>query len=366
MRTIVSFVLLSILPAFECLNEGTVDLAFTDFQHKFGKKYESKEEEMKRNAIFQANLHHIEQVNAQNLSYTLGVNEYADLTHEEFVAQKVGILKMDARRDVKFDVEGRTSCISHARLSLFVSDNATELSAGVDWRDATGDVLTPIKNQGACGSCWAFSSTGTLESLYAIGTGQLRSFSEQQLVDCSRGYGTGGCAGGWMYQAFDYVRDKGIDLEFTYLYEGSDNTCQKCLEKRSDGIKAGIVTGWSQLQQTEQALMLKIQRSPVSVAMYASDHDFQFYSGGIYSGDCNYQIDHAVVMVGYGSVVGGDYFIGRNSWGTSWGMAGYFYLKRGVSGYGQCSILEYMYVPIMKFHDKLRTGTSGISPSKDQ
>ncbi|EER14809.1 cysteine proteinase, putative, partial [Perkinsus marinus ATCC 50983] len=152
-------------------------------------KYESKEEEMKRNAIFQANLHHIEQVNAQNLSYTLGVNEYADLTHEEFVAQKVGILKMDARRDVKFDVEGRTSCISHARLSLFVSADTTSLPTSVDWRSK--GVLTPIKNQGACGSCWAFSSTGTLEAKYAIETGQLRSFSEQQLVDCSRGYGTG-------------------------------------------------------------------------------------------------------------------------------------------------------------------------------
>ncbi|EEQ99656.1 thiolproteinase SmTP1, putative [Perkinsus marinus ATCC 50983] len=337
MRTIVSFVLLSILPAFECLNEGTADLAFTDFQHKFGKKYESKEEEMKRNAIFQANLHHIEQVNAQNLSYTLGVNEYADLTHEEFVAQKVGILKMDARRDVKFDVEA----------------NATELPTDVDWRHATGDVLTPIKNQGACGSCWAFSTTGTLESLYAIGTGQLRSLSAQQLVDCSRGYGTGGCAGGWMYQAFDYVKDKGIDLESTYPYEGSDNTCQNSLEKRSDGIKAGVVTGWSQLERTEQALMTKIVKSPVSVALYASDHDFQFYSGGVYSSDnCNHQIDHAVVMIGYGSVFGRDYFIGRNSWGTSWGIAGYFYLKRGVSSYGQCNVLEYMYVPTIKIHKK--------------
>ncbi|EER14352.1 cathepsin L, putative, partial [Perkinsus marinus ATCC 50983] len=219
MTIIIPFLLLSILPLVKCLEEGTVELAFMGFQHKFGKNYESKEEEVKRNAIFRAHLHYIEQVNAKNLSYKLGVNEHADLTHEEFAALKLGTSsKMSMKRDD----------------NLFVSADTTQLLTSVDWRSK--GVLTPIKDQGPCGSCWAFSATGALEAQYAIATGKLLSLSEQQLIDCSSSYGNEGCSGGLMENAYTYIKSAGLDQESTYPYIAKNNACQVPLEKRSDGI----------------------------------------------------------------------------------------------------------------------------------
>ncbi|EER02719.1 cathepsin L, putative [Perkinsus marinus ATCC 50983] len=328
MPIIISFVLLSFLPLVKCLDEGTVELAFMGFQHKFGKNYESKEEEVKRNAIFQANLHLIEQVNAKNLSYKLGVNEYADLTHEEFAALKLGTLKMRPAE--------------HASLSLFVSADTTQLPTSVDWRNKS--VLSPVKDQGSCGSCWAFSAAGALEAQYAIATGKLRPLSEQQLVDCSHKYGTNGCFGGFMADAYKYIKSAGLDQESTYPYKGVNEPCRP-REKKADGIPVRFVLD----TKTEQSLMKALADAPVSVAMYASDFLFHLYLSGVYSSTtCNGEIDHAVVAVGYGADEGSDYFILKNSWGSSWGMGGYFFLKRGVGGHGECNILEYMVVPTLK------------------
>ncbi|EER02722.1 cathepsin L, putative [Perkinsus marinus ATCC 50983] len=331
MPIIISFVLLSILPLVKCLDEETVELAFMGFQHKFGKNYESKEEEVKRNAIFQANLHHIEHVNAKNLSYKLGVNEHADLTHEEFAALKLGTLEMSTRRDDKFVVEADT----------------TQLPTSVDWRNKS--VLSPVKNQGSCGSCWAFSAAGALEAQYAIATGKLRPLSVQELVDCSSSYGNKGCLGGLMTNAYKYIKSAGLDQESTYPYKGWNKHCFRSSEKKADGIPAGEVTGSHMLAQTEQSLMKALAAAPVSLAMYARDRNFRFYRSGVYSSTtCNGEIDHGVVAVGYGADKGSDYFILKNSWGSSWGIGGYFYLKRGVGGFGECKILENMCVATLK------------------
>ncbi|EER04861.1 cathepsin L, putative [Perkinsus marinus ATCC 50983] len=327
MPIIISFVLLSILPLVKCLDEETVELAFMGFQHKFGKNYESKEEEVKRNAIFQANLHHIEHVNAKNLSYKLGVNEHADLTHEEFAALKLGTLKMSTRRDDEFVVEADT----------------TQLPTSVDWRNKS--VLTPVKNQGSCGSSWAFSTTGALGAQYAIATGKLLSLSEQELVDCSLKYGNDGCIGGYMGAAYEYINQAGLDQESTYPYKGWDEPCFRSSEKKADGIPVRFVLN----TKTEQSLMKALADAPVSVGMYASDPNFRFYRSGVYSSTtCNGETDHAVVAVGYGADKGSDYFILKNSWGSKWGIGGYFFLKRGVGGHGECNILEYMLVPTLK------------------
>ncbi|EER02718.1 cathepsin L, putative [Perkinsus marinus ATCC 50983] len=330
MPIIISFVLLPLLPLVKCLDEETVELAFMGFKHKFGKNYESKEEEVKRNAIFQANLQHIEQVNAKDLSYKLGVNEHADLTHEEFAALKLSTLDTSTRRDDEFVVEV----------------NTTQLPTSVDWRNKS--VLTPVKDQEFCGSCWAFSAIGALEAQYAIATGKLLSLSEQQLVDCSHKYGTKGCRGGYMGDAYEYIKSAGIDQESTYPYKGWDEPCRP-REKKADGIPAGEVTGSYILYWTEQSLMDALAYAPVSVTMDASGADFGLYESGVYSSTtCNGTVNHAVVAVGYGTENGSDYFIFKNSWGSSWGMGGYFYLKRGVGGFGECNILEYMVVPTLK------------------
>ncbi|EER01533.1 cathepsin L, putative, partial [Perkinsus marinus ATCC 50983] len=236
----------------------------------------------------------------------------------------------------------------HASLSLFVSADTTQLPTSVDWRNKS--VLTPVKNQGSCGSCWAFSTTGALEAQYAIATGKLLSLSEQELVDCSHKYGNDGCIGGYMGAAYEYINSAGLDQESTYPYKGWDEPCRP-REKKADGIPAGEVTGVHLLAKTEQSLMKALADAPVSVAMYASDPNFRFYRSGVILrvlATCNGETDHAVVAVGYGADKGSDYFILKNSWGSKWGIGGYFFLKRGVGGHGECNILEYMLVPTLK------------------
>ncbi|KAF4740297.1 hypothetical protein FOZ62_031471, partial [Perkinsus olseni] len=208
------------MPLYHFIDQDIANLAFIGFQREHGKRYRDKEEESKRAAIFQANLKYIEDVNGQNLPYKLGVNRYADLTSEEFSAQRLRPMKLDEKVKEKILVEA--------------DDGATDLPASVDWR--TKGVLTPIKDQGQCGSCWAFSATGALEAQYAIATGKLLSFSEQQLVDCSGGYGNEGCDGGIMDAAYNYTQHHGIDQESTYPYKAEDERCKTRLEKRHDGL----------------------------------------------------------------------------------------------------------------------------------
>ncbi|KAF4706113.1 hypothetical protein FOZ63_028046 [Perkinsus olseni] len=213
-------VLLSFIPLYHFIDQDIANLAFVGFQRKHGKRYRDKEEESKRAAIFKANLEYIEEVNSQNLPYKLGVNEYADLSFEEFSAQMLRPIKVDEKMKEKMLVQAE--------------DDAMDLPASVDWREK--NVLNPIKNQGDCGSCWAFSATGALEAQHAIATGKLLSLSEQQLVDCSTDYGNKGCNGGIMDAAYNYTQHHGIDQESTYPYNAGDNKCQDTLAKKADGL----------------------------------------------------------------------------------------------------------------------------------
>ncbi|EER03318.1 thiolproteinase SmTP1, putative [Perkinsus marinus ATCC 50983] len=334
--TTISVVFLLAFPVCKAVDLEAAGLAFIGFQKKHGKSYDNKEEEMKRAAIFHDNLNYIEEVNAQNLSYKLGVNEYTDLTLEEFAALKLSSTDMSEGMGDGF-VAG-------------AGPTTTTLPTSVDWRKK--GVLNPVKDQGYCGSCWAFSAIGALEPRYAIATGKLLSLSEQQLVDCAGAYGNEGCNGGLMDKAFEYIKATGVDKESTYPYVGSDETCQATVENKTDGLPVGEVTGNQMLHQTEKALMEGVAAAPVSIAMYANLQSFQHYKSGVYSDpNCNAKggsIDHGVVAVGYGTENGQDYFIIRNSWGRSWGQDGYVYLKRGVGSFGQCNIYKYMCVPTLK------------------
>jgi len=205
------------------------------------------------------------------------------------------------------------------------------------------NAVTPVKNQGQCGSCWAFSTTGSLEGAWAISKGKLVSLSEQNLVDCSSSYGNDGCDGGLMDQAFDYIiANKGIDTEDSYKYTARDGNCKF----NKNTIGATLTKYTDVTAQSETALQSAIMKQPISVAIDASHSSFQFYSSGVYfESRCSAtQLDHGVTAVGYGTSSSA-YYIVKNSWGTDWGMQGYILMSRNKNN--NCGIATMSCYPIV-------------------
>lgn len=283
---------------------------FDEFRTKYQKSYETSELEY-RYEIFKNNYETIQTHNAKNLSWNLEVNEWADLSWDEFRELKLGYYR------------------NSPKPQGLIYDTQVNLPASIDWRSE--NVVNAIKDQQQCGSCWAFSAVGAIESAVAIKTGKLYSLSEQQLVDCSGSYGNYGCGGGLMDSAFQYVETNGLCSEQEYPYTAQDGTCQtNCKEL----IK---IKGFVDVQSgNETALQVALVQQPVSVAIEADQAGFQFYSSGIFDGECGTNLDHGVVLVGYGTEDGKDYWLVRNSWGNSWGDSGYIKLIRGKN---QCGIL---------------------------
>jgi hypothetical protein len=273
----------------------------------------------------------IEQHNSQNHTYTLGHNAFSHMSYEEWVEyMRFGLSK---------DREHEPSDLIHEAPKDGV------LASSVDWVSA--GAVTPVKNQGSCGSCWSFSATGSLEGVYKIKTGTLNSYSEQELVSCDVGkiMGNHGCNGGLMDYAFKWVKDNGgLCYESAYPYtSGTTGENGECTNHAACDDKTLKLTGYVDVTKNDDsALASAVALNPTSVAIQANQPAFQLYQSGVLTGACGANLDHGVLAVGYGTdPTGGDYWNVKNSWGTSWGEKGYIRIARGSSynsGAGQCGI----------------------------
>eukprot|EP01114_Cavostelium_apophysatum_P004539 TRINITY_DN1482_c0_g1_i1.p1 TRINITY_DN1482_c0_g1~~TRINITY_DN1482_c0_g1_i1.p1 ORF type:complete len:331 (+),score=94.98 TRINITY_DN1482_c0_g1_i1:64-1056(+) len=294
------------------LTEKEYQDSFASFVRKYNKVYNNDEFNY-RFKIFRSNLDFIEQHNAKNLSFTVGINKFADMSSQEFVKFYNGL-------DVKVD---QASLVDEPTTSL------VGLPDKWDWNSK--GAVTHVKNQEQCGSCWSFSTTGSVEGCHFITTGKLVSLSEQNLIDCSSSYGNQGCNGGLMTDAMDYIiANKGIDTEESYPYTAEAG--KTCLYKLKDSASK-LKTFVNVQQGSEADLQAKVYLGPTSVAIDASANSFQLYQSGVYYEPAcsSTDLDHGVLAVGWGvdtSSATPDYWIVKNSWGEDWGQSGFIFMAR--------------------------------------
>jgi C1A family cysteine protease len=285
---------------------GDVMSAFLDFQKTYDKSY-SDAEFAKRLQIFNDNLERVNKLNAEHIliggEAVHGVTQFMDLTPEEFKAMYLTYVP-------------RNETVDRPLLEL-----DGPLAAVVDWR--TKGAITPVKDQGQCGSCWAFSATEAIESYFFLKTGKLETLSPQQITSCDKV--DGGCNGGWPYRAYEYVKGAGgLESEADYPYTSGSGSTGTCKFVPSKVVAGTGLTGYTSIQRSESQLQAALNNGPASVCVAADA--FQTYRGGILK-SCPGQIDHCVQAVGYDS--GNNYWIVRNSWATTWGEQGYIRIAMG-------------------------------------
>ncbi|XP_068664674.1 vignain-like [Aristolochia californica] len=300
-------------------------------------------EKHKRFNVFKANVHFIHKFNKKDKPYKLKLNKFADLTNHEFRASYAG------------------SRVSHSRMlkgnrreTGFLHENSTQVPASVDWRKK--GAVNPVKDQGQCGSCWAFSTVAAVEGINAIKAKELVSLSEQELIDCDT-TDNSGCHGGLMEYAFEYIKKNGgLTTEANYPYAASDGNCNP--SKQNSPIVT--IDGHENVPTNDENALLKaVANQPVSVAIDASGSALQFYSEGVFTGSCGTDLDHGVAIVGYGTTLDGTkYWIVRNSWGPEWGEKGYIRTERGIDAEeGLCGIAMEASYPIKTSPNPTRKAT---------
>jgi len=301
-------------------------MTWDEYKLSFGKVYNGEEDQHRQN-IFNANVAFIESENAKDHTYTLGFGPFTDVTNEEYKETYLGY----AQPAELF--EGLTHLGAHEYTE------GEQLAASVDW--VNKGAVTPVKNQGQCGSCWSFSTTGGLEGAWEIGHGQLTALSEQQFVDCDKS--SMGCGGGSMALAFHWAKGQALCTEQSYPYTARDGSCRSgCTQ----GIPHGGVTGYKSvglfgiLPATTAQLMSAVQQQPVSIAIEADQASFQHYTGGVLSAACGTKLDHGVLLVGYDD----NSWLVKNSWGATWGANGYVRLTKNGN---ECGILNQPVYPVV-------------------
>jgi len=289
---------------------------FESWKIQHNKEYSLDAEEA-RFGVFSMNYAYVRAWNEAGNSAVLALNQFADLTNEEFAAMYTGA--QPAPEDVV-----------QANLATFDEAEAVP----TQWSWLTEGAVTPIKNQQQCGSCWAFSTVATTEGLYKINGNTLTSFSEQQIVDCDTT--CDGCNGGFPYLAMAYVAAKGLETESDYPYIG---TSQKCKYSSANAVQTGVTGAAFVTPKSPQALFAAVYQQPVAIIVEANQNVFQLYSSGIITSGCGTALDHAITAIGYTE----DYFIVKNSWGTTWGQDGYVWISSSTeynNGLGACGIFS--------------------------
>lgn len=309
---------------------------FEEFKNKFGRNY-SAEEEASRRQIFMQNLALIEKENSKGKSYTLGVTHFADMTRDEWRSQYLTGLRPAARKN--------------ASRSVFRTPLSFSEVEAVDW--VAQGAVTPVKNQARCGSCWAFSTTGALEGASVVAGRPLVSLSEQNILDCETDCNK--CHGGRPDLAFEWVQSNGLlsEDDDSYLCADMDSAAcasSTCPTSGSQVLKPGDVTEITQVDANEGALEAAVAQQPVSIAIEADQDVFMHYTGGVITGDaCGTQLDHAVLIVGYGNDAGQKYWKVKNSWGSSWGEDGYVRIEKGLAtDGGECGVREMAFFPTVQ------------------
>nr|XP_043637029.1 cysteine protease Amb a 11.0101-like [Erigeron canadensis] len=289
--------------------------------------------------VFKYNVQRVHASNKQNKTYRSELNQFADLTHHEMLKTYTSNIEHYlALKGPHGPIKGSAPSGGGS-----IAGDASKLPKEVDWRNH--NAVTPVKNQGQCGSCWAFAAVGAVEGINAIVTGQLVRLSEQQLLDCDNDGRNNACGGGLPCEAFQFIKDHGgLATEESYPYVGVRETC--CFAKFGHH-SVTLDGGWRLTINVESDLMDSLARQPVEIALDASG-DFMFYKEGIFTGSCGTNINHSMLCVGYGETPEGQkYWIVKNSWGEGWGEKGYIRLVRGVEDpVGVCGMYQYATVPM--------------------
>ncbi|KAJ4894807.1 Cysteine proteinases superfamily protein [Raphanus sativus] len=348
---VLMFVVLTILSMGLNVSQATSRVTFHEplladhhqqWMNRFSRVYNSELEKQMRFDMFKKNFKFIEEFNRKgDRTYKLGVNEFADWPEEDFIATHTGLRSTGGYSPSGFMYE----------VEPYQDWNVTDVAPHEtkDWRNE--GAVTPVRYQGLCGGCWAFSAVAAVEGVTKIAGGKLIPLSEQQLIDCDRGYNNG-CGGGIMTEAFDYiVQNQGIASEEAYPFSEQAYpflwTYEMC---RFNARPAASIRGFQTVpSNNERALLEAVSRQPVSVSIDADGPGFMHYSGGVYDEPyCGTRVNHAVTFVGYGtSPEGIKYWLAKNSWGETWGENGYIRIRRDVDWpEGMCGVAQNAYYPI--------------------
>lgn len=304
---------------------------FQDFTAKYHKSYSTEQEKDLRMQIFCNNYEFILKHNSRNdVNYFLDINKFADLTDDEFNQIHSSPLNMESYEP---NIWGYDDTVY-----------SKQLPKNFDWRNEHH--VSVVKNQGHCGSCWTFSTTGAIESHLSIYKNQKVLLSEQELVDCSWMYANMGCSGGSVDRAFRYVKRFGLSTEDDYPYTAENHMCK--LKTMSSSTNKTFISKWLDVTPFNETRLTETLYNvgPISVAIDASSKEFRFYKSGIFD-ECGYNLDHAVLLVGYGTEGDKDYYTIKNSWSDTYGDEGYIKISRGVHSFGTCGITMMPSFPVI-------------------